>query len=144
MICHHVDLEFLYEGICTSSITVKDERENARRFQVSCRLDGDEMSRGYSSLQSSMWISRSSRSSGPSRPSWCSSKHNVECVSNMLRDLMLVARGRVVSSRYKGLSNDLCCCRQGLCRHSIATACNTGWLVAGCPLLDTPSMVWAS
>ncbi len=48
---------------------------------------------------------------------------------------MLCARGRfVVTSRYKGLRDDLCGRRQGLHRHRVATVCvtsNRGPLVGG-------------
>ena len=94
------------EGISMCPISVEDERWYAGRFQVSCGLDRDKISRGYSSwnVWPSVGISWSFRSSRPSRPSWCSSEGNVECVSDMLRVLMLVARGRfIVPSRYNGL-----------------------------------------
>ncbi len=99
------------------------------------------MSRGYSSW--TVWSSiGSSRSSRSSRASWCSSKSDVECVSDMLRVLVLHARGRfIISSRYKGARDDLCGHHQGLSRHSAATACV---MPCGGFLLVVPFSVWAS
>ncbi len=103
------------------------------------------MSGGYCSSVGVSGPSRPSRSSRSARTSQCLPKGDVECVSDMLRVLMLVARGRlVISSRYNGLRDGLCRCRQGLCRHNVATACVVDWLSGGCPLLDTPVSVWAS
>ncbi len=132
------------------SISVKDEGWYASRFQVCSRLDGNKMSGGYPpwGVRSSMGISRSSRAARPSRASWCSSKGNVECISDMLRVLMLVAStggGIVAPSRYNGSSDVLHCCCHGLCRHSVAIAWVVNWeRSARCPWLDTPTTVWAS
>ena len=108
------------------------------------------MSRGYSSwgVWSSKRISRPSRpsrASGSFRPSGapgCLSKSDVKHVSDMLQVLLLCMNGSiVVVSRYKGSRDDLCGRRQGLSRHSVATAFVTSdWGV----LASDSFSVWAS
>ena len=104
------------------------------------------MSRGYRSWiiwssEGVAWSSWSPWSSWAARASWCSSEGDVERISDMLWVLMLRANGRVISSRYKGSSEDLCGRRQGLSRHSEATVRISS---DGCFLLAVPFSVWAS
>src|SRR5216683_2877411 len=47
LVHHHIDLEFLYKGICASSVTIKDKGGNPCRFKISCGENRDEMGRGY-------------------------------------------------------------------------------------------------
>ncbi len=104
------------------SVPIKDKGGYASRFQVSSGLDGNKMSGGYPSwgVWSSIGVSRSSR---PSRASWCLSKGNVECISDVLRVLVVGtgARGRFIAlPRYNGSRDGLDCCHHSLCRHNIA------------------------
>src|SRR5229473_2163998 len=87
------------------------------------------------------WSSWTPWASWATRPSWCSPEGDVECVLNMLWVLMLYWVGRVVASRYNGPRDGLGVRRQGLCRHSEATArvCSDGR-----SLLLVPFSVWAS
>ena len=147
MVSHHVYLEFPNEGIGAGSVTIKEEWGNTHRFQISCRLYGNKMSRGYCSWV--VWSSegvvgspRSSWSSWAVWTSWCSSESDVEGVSDMAWVLMLcVSRRVLVVSRYKGSRDDFCSRCQGLCRHNMATVCNMSNRGS---LLGIPFSVWAS
>ncbi len=144
LVGHHVDLQFSDECVGSRSVTIKDEGGNAHRFEVSCGLDGNEMSGGYRSWASKR-IAGSSGSpwaSWASWASWCSSQSDVKHVSDMLQVLLLCMNGSiVVVSRYKGSRDDLCGRRQGLSRHSVATAFVTSdWGV----LASDSFSVWAS
>src|SRR6266851_3761078 len=104
------------------------------------------MSRGYCSwfvwvsvgVAQSSWSTWTSWAAGPS---WCSPKGDVERITDMLWVLILCWVGRVVTSRYNGPRDGLGVHRQGLYRHSEATACVCS---DGRSLLLVPFLVWAS